>query len=414
MTMIDHTSLTRPLTLPNGSSLLNRLGKAPLSEGLADADNRVSPELVTLYRRWGAGGAGLIVTGNVQVDGRYLERPANVALDPEQDPAPHLPALRAMAAAGRAGGAQHWMQLNHPGRQSPRAICSEPVAPSAIALKLSQKAFAPPRAMTPQEVLALPRRFAFAASIAAQAGFTGVQVHAAHGYLLSQFLSPLSNRRDDQWGGSLENRARVLLEVIAAIRAATPERFCVAVKLNSSDFQLGGFSEDDCVRLVAWLEQAGIDCLELSGGNYEQPAMLGAAVRESTRARQGYFLQYAARVRQATALPIMLSGGFRSRLAMEQALDAGACDIIGLGRPLCVDPALPARLLSGQSLKAEAWEERMDASMAAACWFSMQLVRIGGGADADVDLPIEQAIDEYKRHEQATGARWAERRRQTG
>ena len=216
-------TLGSPLALPCGVAIKNRFGKAPLTEGLADEWNRATDRHVRLYRAWAEGGAGLVVTGNVQVDRRYLERPGNVVIDgtvPQTIDDVALAALRAYARAGSGNGTLLLMQLNHPGRQTPRSVCAQPVAPSAVPLNLPGQAFAPPRALDPAEVLDVIDRFVFAAKVARDCGFGGVQVHAAHGYLLSQFLTPLVNRRDDEWGGTLERRARLLLRIVGAIRAA--------------------------------------------------------------------------------------------------------------------------------------------------------------------------------------------------
>lgn len=396
--------LARPLALPNGVVLKNRFGKAPLTEGLADPLNRATERHVRLYRRWAEGGAGVIVTGNVQVDRRYLERPGNVVIDRDQPGADGVAALKAYARAGTAQGAQLWMQISHPGRQTPRRVCEHPVAPSAAPLSLPASAFAPPRAMTEEEVEDVPRRFAHTAGIARAAGFTGVQIHAAHGYLLSQFLTPLVNRRTDRWGGALEARARLLLEVVRAVRAATAADFCISVKLNSSDFQQGGFSNEECLDVVRWLGEASVDLIEVSGGNYEKPAMMGSGARDSTVRREAYFMEYARLIKQAAAVPIMLTGGFRSRAAMEEALAEGACDVIGLGRPMCVDTDLPNRLLDGAIDRAEAYEEAIVPAKGALGWFCLQLIRHGDGLPPDRTMAGEEAIRRYLANEEATAA----------
>jgi len=391
--------LARPLTLPNGVVIKNRLAKAPLTEGLADGWNRATGRHVALYRQWAAGGSGIVVTGNVQIDRRYLERPGNVVIDGNGGEA----ALAAYAQAGTANNTQLWMQISHPGRQTPRRVCAEPVAPSAVPLALPESAFARPREMTPTEIEDVPRRFARVAAAARAAGFAGVQLHAAHGYLLSQFLTPLVNRRTDRWGGSLANRASLLLESVRAVRAATAPDFCVSVKLNSSDFQQGGFSNEECLAVVRWLGEASVDMIEISGGNYEKPAMMGAAT-DSTRRREAYFLEYAALIKKAAPVPIMLTGGFRSRAAMEAALDEGACDAIGLGRPMCVEPDLPNRLLDGRSDAAVDWENRIVPAKAALGWFCLQLLRLGDGLAPDTGLTGEAAIGRYLQNEEATAA----------
>jgi 2,4-dienoyl-CoA reductase-like NADH-dependent reductase (Old Yellow Enzyme family) len=190
-----------------------------------------------------------------------------------------------------------------------------------------------PRELTDREIEILIARFARTASVARAAGFAGVQLHGAHGYLISQFLSPLANRRTDRWGGSLDNRMRFALEVTRAVRAATSARFSLPIKLNSADFQRGGFTEEESCGVVAALADEGVDLIEVSGGSYEQPAMMGKAA-DSTRAREAYFLEYARTVRSlARDIPLAVTGGFRSRAAMHDAVHSGECDVIGLGRP---------------------------------------------------------------------------------
>ena len=220
--------------------------------------------------------------------------------------------------------------------------------------------------MTGDEIIDVIARFAHAAKVSREVGFTGVQIHSAHGYLLSEFLSPRVNQRTDEWGGSLENRARLLLETIKAVRAATGPDFAIAVKLNSADFQKGGFTNEECLKVVEWLNTAGIDLLEISGGNYEQPKMAGLdglepasdeKVRASTRAREAYFIDYAAAIAKVAKMPLMVTGGFRSRAGMEEALAAGAAQVIGIGRPLCGDPLAVKRLLNGETQALPAYEK---------------------------------------------------------
>jgi 2,4-dienoyl-CoA reductase-like NADH-dependent reductase (Old Yellow Enzyme family) len=327
-----------------------------MTEGVADAKNRATERHATLYRRWADGGAGLLLTGNVQVDRCYLERAGNIVIDGPQDAA-QLTALEAMAEAGASSGAHLWMQISHAGRQTPKLVASEPVGPSNIPVALPGGRFGKPRALSGDEIRDVIGRFAFAAGVAEQTGFTGVEIHSAHGYLLSEFLSPRVNVRDDEWGGSLENRARLLLETVRAVRAKVGYDFAVAVKLNSADFQKGGFSFEDCLQVIELLNKEGLDLLEISGGNYEQPRLMGIEglepvfeekVRESTRAREAYFFDYAVAARQVATMPIMVTGGFRSAQGMNEALSGGDVDAIGLARPLCVDPAFPAKILSGE------------------------------------------------------------------
>jgi len=397
-----------PLTLPCGAVLKNRIAKAPMTEGLADGRNRATPRHVTLYRRWAEGGAGLLVTGNVQVDRRYLERPGNVVID--GNGGEHE--LRAYAAAGRIDQTHIWMQIGHAGRQTPRRVNPQPVAPSAVPLSLPEAAFGHPRALTAAEIEDVIRRFAHVAAVARDTGFTGVQLHGAHGYLISEFLSPLANQRTDEWGGSLENRARLLLSAVAAVRAAVGPDFPVSVKLNSSDFQQGGFSHQDCLQVVRWLADAGVDLLEISGGNYEQPSMVagvpgdgGEEVRASTVRREAYFMDYAESIRRAVPeMPLMVTGGFRSLAAMREAMSAKALDVVGIGRPLCVEPDLAARLLDGRADAGGAYEAEIKPAKAGLAWFCLQILRLADAKAPDRTLSGEDAIRLYLENEEATAA----------
>ena len=288
------------------------------------------------------------------IDGRYLERAGNVVLENNTD----LPAFQAWAQAGTQAGCQLWMQISHPGRQCLRLVNMHPIAPSAQQLNMSGLA-GKPRAMDDADIEDVIKRFAATATLAKQAGFSGVQIHSAHGYLLSQFLSPLSNRRQDTWGGSLENRARLLIEVVRAVRTAVGATFPIGVKLNSADFQKGGYDLDDCVRIAGWLGDEGIDLLEISGGSYERFSFLGAEdleVRDSTRQREAYFLEYADAISTAAKVPLVITGGFRTRSVMNEALASGKTDMIGIARPFCTDPHVAAKLLAGSLEKAPVFE----------------------------------------------------------
>ncbi|TNE39632.1 MAG: NADH:flavin oxidoreductase/NADH oxidase family protein [Alphaproteobacteria bacterium] len=392
-------------TLPCGVKVKNRIAKAPMTEGLADPMNRATKRHETLYGKWAEGGSGILITGNVQVDRRFLERPGNVVIDNNGG----LEELRAFAKAGTANGTLLFMQIGHAGRQTPRRVNPVPVAPSEIPMTLPDAAFGRPRALSAEEVKDVIRRFTHVASVAKEAGFSGVQVHGAHGYLISEFLSPLANQRTDKWGGSLENRARLLRETVRSIRAAAGPDFPISVKLNSSDFQKGGFSHDECLQVVKWLEEDSVDLLEISGGNYENPAMMiggrGAdEIRGTTIAREAYFMDYAKGIRAATKVPLMVTGGFRSREAMNAALAEGNIDVIGIGRPLCVDWDAPAKLISGEIDTAKAYEREISPSKAALGWFCLNIIRIADGKEPDRTMTGDQAITAYLENEEATAS----------
>jgi 2,4-dienoyl-CoA reductase-like NADH-dependent reductase (Old Yellow Enzyme family) len=385
--------LADSLRLPNGTLLANRIAKAAMEEALASAGNDATPELARVYRRWGEGGAALLITGNVMVDRAGRGRPRDVVVEDARA----LPRLEAWARAARAGGAHAFMQLNHAGRQTPRFVTKEPLAPSAVPAIKMLGAFGKPRAMSEDEIANVIERFGYAAEIAERAGFSGVQIHGAHGYLISQFLSPRTNLRRDRWGGSLENRARFLLEIVRAVRARVRPGFCVSVKLNSADFQRGGFDQDDFREVVAMLDGERIDLLEVSGGNYESPAMTGAKTPQ--REREAYFFEFARAVRGLTRIPIMLTGGFRSRAAMERALAEGAIDVVGMARPIALEPDLPKRLLDGSAERARVTTKgvgvRALASAADVAWSWMQIRRMAHARAPDPDMNVWLALAVY-------------------
>lgn len=406
--------LQQPLALPCGATLPNRLAKAAMTEGLADERLHATERHCRLYRLWSEGGAGLSITGNVQIDRRVLERPGNVCIDGAEN----RERLRACAEAGTVGGNHLWMQIAHAGRQSPVYVTRETLAPSAVPLGLLG-AYAKPRALTGGEIEDFIGRFARAAVIARETGFTGVQLHAAHGYLLSDFLSPRINRRTDEWGGSTENRARFLLESIEAVRRAAGGDFPISVKLNSTDFQKGGFTFEECLKVVRLLNGAGIDLLEISGGSYEQPGMVGhrgkaenydADTKASTIEREAYFLEYAKAVREVATMPLMVTGGFRSRRIMEQALADKDADVIGLGRPLITDPHFAKRLFERTVEAAEPVERNLTLGRGPfgpqSRWFTMkalnvfgmigwyyvQIFRLGDGLEPDLKMGVARGL----------------------
>ncbi|MFH5211517.1 NADH:flavin oxidoreductase/NADH oxidase family protein [Antrihabitans sp. NCIMB 15449] len=340
-------TLNDALELPCGQILRNRMMKSALSEALGGRGNGPSDRLETLFRRWGDGGYGLIVTGNVMVDRTQLGEPGNVVVEDERD----LEGLSSWAKSAQDGGAPLWMQINHPGRQAnPLAARKRPVGPSAIAAKVPGAMT--PRALTAAEIEDIIERFATTAVVAETAGFSGVQIHGAHGYLVAQFLSPLANQRTDEWGGDPARRMRFLLEIVRAIRKCVSPGFAVGIKLNSADFQRGGFSEDESRDVVAALSQEGLDLIEISGGSYESPAMMGKSASASTLEREAYFLDYAKTVREVAGnVALAVTGGFRSRTAMAAAVAGGDCDLVGLGRPTCTIPDAAAVILESRSEK---------------------------------------------------------------
>ncbi len=382
----DAEVIGTPLELPNGQRIRNRLLKSAMSEAMADRHGHAPASMQSLYGRWADGGLGLSVTGNVMIDGRALGEPGNVVLEDERD----LEALRAWAQAGQRGGARIYMQLNHPGRQCPKFLNRESVAPSAVPFKKDMQAlFATPRALEPAEIEALVERFGRAAGIAEKAGFDGVQIHGAHGYLVSQFLSPHTNLREDDWGGTAEKRRRFVHEVYRAMRAHTSEGFGVAIKINSADFQKSGIDEQESTETIVALAEAGMDFVEVSGGTYEAPAMMGVRkVKDSTRRREAYFLAFAEELRAHMRQPLVVTGGFRTRPAMAEALRSGAIDMVGMARPLALDPDFPLRLLEDEgepSIETPPRRTGIKAldrlGMIELTWYEQQLHRMGEGKE---------------------------------
>ena len=405
--------ISQSLKLPCGAELPNRLAKAAMTEGLATANGVPTPELERLYGLWSDGGAGMLLSGNIQVDRDHLERPGNVVIDAKPNAAMRK-ALASWAKAGTRNGNHFWAQISHAGRQTQKIVNPHPKAPSPIKLGLPGGQFGEPVALTKPEIKQIVRRFGVCAAAVQEAGFTGVQVHAAHGYLLSQFLSPRSNHRDDEYGGDLANRARMLLDVIASVRKAVGPDFPVAVKLNSADFQKGGFDFADSLEVVQWLEKASVDLVEISGGTYEQPKLLGVAgmeeeekqeVKESTMIREAYFVDFALAMQEKVSIPLMVTGGFRQRRVMEQALETGSADLIGLGRPMCVMADAPNQLLAGLD-ELPRYEDNLSlfpswlsflntfkplralATFAVQFWFYGQIYAIGHRGQADDNLSV--------------------------
>ncbi len=370
----------QPLRLPNGTVIRNRIAKAAMEENMADHEQGPSEALMRLYQAWADGGAGLILSGNVMINHRAMTGPGGVVLEDDRQ----LDKFRRWAQIGRSKGAQFWLQINHPGRQMRANLGQQTWAPSAVALELGRasKLFAVPQPMGEEEIADVIRRFATTAALAEKAGFSGVQIHAAHGYLLSQFLSPITNQRTDRWGGSLENRARILLEAVRAARAAVSPQFSVSVKLNSADFQRGGFDADDAKAVVQMLNEYPLDLIELSGGSYEAPAMQGDARDGRTLAREAYFLEFASDIAGIAKMPVMVTGGIRRLPVVERVLDSGVA-MAGIATGLAIAPDLPEAWRAGRELHPQlspvTWKTKPLAAMATMAMVKFQLRKLSQG-----------------------------------
>jgi 2,4-dienoyl-CoA reductase-like NADH-dependent reductase (Old Yellow Enzyme family) len=407
------TIFNKTISLPCGAVLSNRFAKAAMTEGLAGRLGVPGEELCRLYEIWSDGGAGMLLSGNIMVDRHHLERPGNVVIDRPPD-LEMRQALKRWASSATRKGNHFWAQISHAGRQTQKMVNAKPKAPSAVKLALPGGQFGEPVELNCGEIEDIISRFGICAAAVKEAGFTGVQVHAAHGYLLSQFLSPRSNRRTDEFGGALANRARPLLAIIEEIRSTVGPDYPISVKLNSADFQKGGFAFEDSLQVAQWLEAASVDLIEISGGTYEQPKLLGIDGMEeeenqnipaSTLMREAYFVDFAMAMRKELKIPLMVTGGFRQSIAMKQAIESGGADVIGLGRPMCVMTDAPNQLLNGidelpryesQLALFPKWLSwltklkilRTVSSFAVQYWYYGQIDSLGRTGKADPDLSV--------------------------
>lgn len=376
---MNHTVFT-PITLPNGAILPNRLAKAAMEENMAATGHLPADDIFQLYKTWSSGGTGLLITGNVMIDHRAMTGPGGIVLE-EDTP---LDPFKKWAKAGSQNGTKIWMQINHPGRQVYAAMGGQVFSPSDIALDMGKHShlFGKPSPMTEHEIQALIRRFVTTASRAVEADFHGIQIHAAHGYLISQFLSPLTNKRTDHWGGSIENRARLLFDIVKAVKQALPENIAVTVKLNSADFQRGGFDSNDASAVVKVLGDLKVDLVELSGGSYESPAMQGSTADGSTLDREVYFLKFAKEIAKKAAMPIMTTGGIVRLPVAQRVLDEGVA-MVGIGRALAFSPDLPNKWKTIPDCQAilpnVKWKDKTMASIATMAITKRQLQRMGKG-----------------------------------
>lgn len=307
-----------------------------------------SDNLINVYKRWGEGQIGIILTGNIMIEYDQLEAAGNPIIPPEAEPkGERFEAFKKLAAESKAHGSLCIGQVSHPGRQVAKNIQPDPVSASEVQLEgnLMGMTFAKPHPASLEEIERIIEGFAHAAEYLHAAGYDGIELHGAHGYLLAQFLASSTNRRTDQYGGSLANRSRIILEIAQRIGRRVPESFILSIKINSVEFQKGGFDTEECKELCAALEANKFDFVELSGGTYEE---LGFAhKRDSTKKRESFFLDFAETIVPAlTKTKTYITGGFKTVGAMVNALNT--VDGVGLARPVCQEPRLCADILSGK------------------------------------------------------------------
>jgi 2,4-dienoyl-CoA reductase-like NADH-dependent reductase (Old Yellow Enzyme family) len=382
--------IQRPFTLPCGATLKNRIAKAAMTERLARKDHLPNELHARLYQSWAGNGTGLLISGNIMVSPRYLESGGNIVLDAHTT----VKSFKKWTMAGTQNGSHFWAQINHPGRQATIFNTRKPVSASNVKLK-KLGLFARPRALRHNEVLEIRDQFIATGKRCKEVGFTGIQIHAAHGYLLSQFLSPITNLRTDQWGGSIENRARLLIEIVRGIRSEVGHHYPVSVKINSADFQRGGFDEHDSMTVIRMLEAEGIDLLEISGGTYEKIEFLqNAQMRSSTKGREAYFLDFAQKIRQQSSIPLMVTGGFRSLSFCNGTLKNNALDIIGFARPYLIQEDFPIRFLAGEAVREKVLQIRIQKlqDMVEGGWYDYQIWRLAHRKGLDFDYSATRAV----------------------
>ncbi len=379
---MQRAPLFEPFQLPCGVTLSNRIAKSAMSDSLGDGTGHPTAQQIRLYQRWAAGGLALSIIGEVQLTADYAENPGNLVLNEASD----LERFRELARHGGESGTKLWLQLGHAGALA-YAPTSRPKGPSAFNLPGLRCV-----EITRDEIRQLPEQFARTARLAQRAGFGGVQIHAAHGFLLGQFLSPLFNKRSDEYGGAIANRMRPLLEAVEATRAAVGPRFPIAVKLNSSDELEGGFDEDDALKVMAALDGSSIDLIDISGGTY-----FPGAKSASDRAGRGpYFLEFARRARAVTSKPLMLTGGFKTRAQAEDAVASGAVDFVGLARALVLEPSLPVLWKADRNPEPlfPRFSDAPEGGVTA--WYTMRLAEIGADKETPDFAELGQAIQNYE------------------
>lgn len=390
----DHL-LFQPLELPCGAVLKNRIIKSAMSDSLGDgAGNPTSPQY-RLYERWAQGGLAASIIGEVQGTPHYAEKPGNLILDPQAE----LDKFRELARRGAANGAQLWLQLGHAGAMA-YPPTSAPKGPSALNIPGLSCA-----GMTLEEIRAVPAEFARTARLAKEVGFGGVQIHAAHGFLLSQFLSPLFNQRQDEYGGPVEARMRLLLEVIDEVRAAVGPDYPVVLKLNATDQLEGGFAEDEALSVVADLDKTSLDLIDISGGTY----FPGAKSASDSAGRGPYFIGFAKRARGVTDKPLMATGGFKTYQQAADAIAEGSVDVVGLARGLILDPDLPKKWHSGQLDNPAFPKFSNPPEGGITAWYTMALTGLGEDRNGDETSSLEHAITTYEQRDRERTEIWKDR-----
>ncbi len=331
-----------------GITLRNRFIRSATFEGMGTDNGLVKPALTGKMRELAEGGVGLIITGHTYFSIEGKASPGKVAVDRDEC----IKGLAKMAAAVHMTGGKIVLQLGHAGAMAnPECTEHEPIGPSVIAGKDGKPLC---REMNQKDIEAIVENIAAGARRAKKAGFDGVQIHAAHGYLFSQFLSPYFNKRQDEFGGSVENRTKIAIEALRKIKSATGEGYPVLIKINSDDFIDGGICPEEMLLIAQLLEQNGIDAIELSGGTHFSKEGYDP-VRKGNRATPNhgaYYFNAAGKLKKAVKVPVILVGGIRAFDTAENIVDSGTADYIAMSRPLIREPQLIKRWESGDTARA--------------------------------------------------------------
>ena len=362
-----------------------------MSDSLGDGYGNPTKLQMNLYKKWALGGVAASIIGEVQCHPKFAEKPGNLVLNDQSDHA----AFKQLAENGTQEEALLWLQLGHAGALTHPPI-GIPKGPSKLEYpELSCEA------LTLDEIKAIPTNFANSARLGQKLGFHGVQIHAAHGFLLSQFLSPLFNKRSDHYGGTIMNRMRLLMETIEEVNLAINQQFAITLKINSSDQIEGGLVEEDSLKVINALDHKKIDLIDISGGTY-----FPGAKSSSERASKGaYFTDYAQLARTRTSIPLMATGGFKAKDQAAKAISDKIIDCVGLARALILDPFLPSTWHKS-SKNPEFPNFKSLPSGGLTAWYSMQLTNIASGNAIDMGLDIEEAISHYEKRDKNRTTLW--------
>lgn len=384
--------LQNTLELPCGAVLKNRIAKSAMSDSLANGEGNPTDVQIRLYERWAQGGASLSFIGEVQGDARYPEKPGNLVFGDTSDQS----MLQKLVRRATVEGAHLWPQIGHAGALSHLPI-SSPKGPSALdvaGLKCT--------GMSIDEVLELPDIYARAALYAKGVGFSGVHIHAGHGFLLSQFISPLFNHRSDGYGGSIEARSRIVLEIIREVRCAVGPFFPIGIRINSTDQLEGGLSDADALELVRLLDESSIDLIDISGGTY----FPGAKASSDASGGGPYFLDFARMAKAVSHVPIMLTGGFKTRDQAVSAISSGAADLVGIARAMVLNPLLANTWLSEQGGDPDFPKFKSAPPGGITAWYTMLLTALGEDREHMFERDLTTAIKEYEERDERRCIKW--------